>query len=577
MKPEVYLPRCCDSAVLQTASALLQAGELRQIRQTVLPSGELILRAKVSDSFHFVDHPCLTVDRTWMAISEYSCDCPDYRRDRGFCVHCAALAMRFGTKTQSAFLADGVAFRPQKDEQDFLEDSVTPGLKDLSYAFTNSADDLYPGVLQPRIPLVRYQQVFGDNARARMIYEADGFWGGSCFGISATSAMLYWHQSGIDISDFNPDVRYPSQLSLSDRSEKLNMSLHAFIEAVHISQYCRPISYHRHIGLQKPDCMAALCTRVKAFQQGEGEPVSMGVWKNPRYEGGHAIFPFRLESISETMDVLHIYDPNWPLVTRYAFFEKNTQGEYVNWRFPMFGQEIYASETGGELSFDPYAVYKKAWDNRGGSSIDSLVSVSSGVTLLDMAGNVLARVTQDGLITSRDDIYQLPITGTKRNPERAEVFLSMPCGSYIVRNEGEQRLFLRSAAYNYSVTVDTAAREALVLVDDESMTAHVVISEPEREYSVEICSVLDRNEKKVKLEGITGAEGINFAQRGGLLFEKGITDETEVCLTIDEEPVSRDRIDQIIRKIRSCEEEQDMNEEYMTNMRPSEKTDDAQP
>lgn len=49
--------------------------------------------AKVSDDFHYVDHPKITVDPESGNIISYSCDCPGSKRDGSFCQHCAALAL----------------------------------------------------------------------------------------------------------------------------------------------------------------------------------------------------------------------------------------------------------------------------------------------------------------------------------------------------------------------------------------------------------------------------------------------------------------------------------------------------
>ena len=238
----------------------------------------------------------------------------------------------------------------------------------------------------------------------------------------------------------------------------------------------------------------------------------------------------------------------------------------------------YSGDAGSKLSFDTYEVYKKTWDNRGGPGVDNLLRVGPGICVSDVSGTVLARVTQDGVVTYREEIYQLPITGSGADTGEDTVILSIPAGSYVVRNEdpAQESLFLQCTGFDRSVTVRTAAREAVVLVEDESMTAYVEISEPDQKYTVAFCSTHDGSSEEVKLEGTTGAEGLCFAQHRGILFGKGISNTAGARLYINGEEVPGSRMGEQIHEITQQEQIQDTDEEYLTNLRPGEKPNDPE-
>lgn len=569
MKFNVKLPESCLESVQQEGRQIRLSKAFAPLPETVLPHGGILLQAKVTDSFHFVDHPTVELDPSGETVSRFHCDCPDWRLERRFCAHCAALVLA----PEDSFLHMSASAEacelPVAADAPASEESPQPRLTDLSYAFCNSAWDLYPRVKEPRIPLERYIQVFGDNARARSIYRIAGAWGGSCFGMVATSSLLYQPDGGIETADFHPEARIPSQLSLSNRSEALGMTLHAFIEAMHILQYTGLVSSEVNRYLNDPNCMETLAQRVAAFQQGENAPVCMCVWRTPAMDGGHAIFPYRLEKVSETEDVLHIYDPNWPMVTRYAYLEKDRTGRYLDWRFPMNDRKVYSSKSGGHLSLNTYETYKKAWDRRSASAGNNLLNVQAGVAVLDGLGAVLAQVTAEGVRSYREDIFQIPVLF---GPSHGSVTLSLPAGSYTVRLEDPEQdsLSVHLAGTDLSVTLNTTAREAAVCVTDEDMTAFVRIAEPGAHYDIAFLNTAGQTHEDTQVDGVTGQEALFLLQRDHRLYGAGLTDRTS--LYINEAPASLECIGRLIEETPL----QDPEAELVTNAALSEKPEDPQ-
>lgn len=535
----VKFPDSCVEATLREGQEICKTNGFHMLPESVLPDGKtMLLQGKVCDSFCFVDHPQVELDLPSATVTRFQCDCPDYRMNRSFCAHCAALVLAMERKLDIKMVEQTPVEEPAQAPVQ-VDAAPIPELKEFSYSFCNSSWDLYPGVKEPRIPQARYIEVFGNNARAKMLYRTAGLWGGSCYGMVATATLLRQSDGGTEPADFNSTAKIPSQLKLKDRSQSLNMTLHHFIEAMHVLQSCKSIYDPMVKYLYDPLCMETLAKRVAAFQQGQGDPVVMDVWMTPRYDMGHAVLPYRIESISPTKDKLHIYDPNWPMQTRYAYFEKDEQGHYLNWRFPMNDHKEYNSKNGSQLSMEPYELYKKAWDNRGTLAVDNLLNVAAGVALYAEDGTLLVRVTDNGVESFKDDIYQIPKLHGNAD---SQLVLSLPAGAYTLRLEDPQqdKLTAMLAGTDLSVTIATDAREASVCVDDSQMLVMARILTPGCHYNIEILNTAAEVHEEAVLMGMTGETGLHLMQKDGLLYADGLTERT--ALFINEEQADLDRI-----------------------------------
>ena len=78
--------------------------------------------------------------------------------------------------------------------------------------------------------------MFGKTELANLLYKYDGYWAGNCYGMATTSGMLY-SKNVIKPSAFKQGAKAPSDLKLSNKNTKQNMSLKKFIEVMQISQY----------------------------------------------------------------------------------------------------------------------------------------------------------------------------------------------------------------------------------------------------------------------------------------------------------------------------------------------------
>lgn len=518
-----FLDTFCAAAMGEGRQLLEQSGPVRYT-SSVLPDGRRVLQAKVIDSFNFVDHPRIELDLTGRQILQFGCDCPDYRRDKSFCAHCAALVLSMETKKISvhATAVEDTAscgeVQPMAEKR--MGDTQSHNVMDFSYKFSNSQSGLYPGIRGPKIPMEVYIRAF-HPARAIDLWKDQGEWGGNCFGMVSSAAMMHQRNEGTTVQDFLETAAIPVDLKITDYNQQQDLTVLQFIELLQILQVVDCVQECITDNVDIGELLEELAEGVRCFQHGDGLPVMMCVFG---LEGGHAVLPYHIEEVSPTEDKLHIYDPNWPEKTRFAFLKKNEQGEYLNWRFPMFGDVEYSDENGGQINMVPYESFKKAWDARFKKGSSNLLRTKPGVALYDETGALVARVMQTGVESYRENVRRVVSIGTKKKGEEK---LSVPAGSYTVRLEDPQQNELEAHLIGYDLTVQvvTAAREVVVHVNDDLMIADVQVNQADRNYNITILNTQGEEAERVTLEGITGTENLHLAQREGRLYQRGLTDK----------------------------------------------------
>lgn len=537
----------CPAAMGQGRAILEDGKGMRQLQRT-FSDGKWLLQAKMIDSFCFVDHPRIEADPTSGQILSFRCDCPDFRANQQFCGHCAALALDM-EQNASAYIQGASTQNPALTAR-FGEG--TSRLADLSYAFANSNGGLYPGVADPKIPLEIYRQVF-PGARAISEWEAQGQWGGNCFGMTTTACLLQQRNEDTTVADFKRGAKQPSELGLQDYNYQIDWTLLRFIELMQLTQFKYCVALRLHENRNSDHVMEDLAQTVERYQQGEGRPAVMAVI-GPG--GGHAVLPYYLEHRSKELDVLHIYDPNWPLETRYAYLQKDAQGNYCDWQFSLFEGETYSGKDDCELNFVEYDVFKQAWDERGEKTVENLLHVLPNVAIKDPRGTLLARVTANGVESYRQDIFQVHKLGGRQD---GQVLLSVPADmTYTIAQQDPQGqlLKLRMVGQDLAVKLETEAREVSVHVEDAAGIARVRIDQGNAHYCVDMLNTLGKRDLRVQLEGTTQQEALVLMQRQGRLYGRGV--ERNASLRVNDMVVSAE-------SIALLEEEQKQEQEMILN------------
>lgn len=216
----------------------------------------------------------------------------------------------------------------------------------------------------------------------------------------------------------------------------------------------------------------------------------------------------------------------------------------------MYNDYPYSDKTGGHITFDRYHHYKKAWDRRGSPDVHVLMTVEAGTSVLDSDGNALAAITGSGIRFDSEELFPHLPSGVGRKTTHS---LFAPVAPYILRNDdaSKEELSLQLTHTQQAVAVQTAGREAEILVDDQVQTQYAAITQPNVPYSITLTASLEGAWAEVKLEGITGPEGIRLAQHRGVLYCSPISEEIPVSLTVNGEPEStgilRTDLDEIFR------------------------------
>ncbi|MBQ7725274.1 MAG: hypothetical protein IJT63_06655, partial [Lachnospiraceae bacterium] len=162
------------------------------------------------------------------------------------------------------------------------------------------------------IPESIYRAVFG--RRGSYVYEMfDDPWGGSCYGLSATSGLFKVSNNGVDTISYNGygtgmddfiinDGNHPLDTDYSDdRDEEVNSDLRKFMEAMQISQYDERIQACFVLNTDLDDAVNVIKEEGKI-----GRPVLVGIFGE---EGGHAVLAY---GITDDGKGIEIYDSNHP-------------------------------------------------------------------------------------------------------------------------------------------------------------------------------------------------------------------------------------------------------------------------
>ena len=216
----------------------------------------------------------------------------------------------------------------------------------LSYVFANSDKDFnYPPKYS--IPIARYKLIFGDTALAKQIYIDDwaNGWRGNCYGMSATSGILFQTGNEINPSNFKNDANAPLDLQYSNYNETLELTLRDWIEALQISQKRSAFCKARWENLND---LAGLCGAVSSFQTTENRPVVICIYGTIEEETqvrgrttreqvvvGHALLGYYLEDVSDTESRLYVYDCNYPNDGGRWLTIKKSDGSYVGWSYDV--------------------------------------------------------------------------------------------------------------------------------------------------------------------------------------------------------------------------------------------------
>lgn len=429
----------------------------------------------------------------------------------------------------------------------------TPALADLTYSFGN--DNRSFGYSDTdRIPLARYQLIFGNTALARFYYNTDGPWNGSCYGMASTTGMFFQNGNGISVSSFRSSASVPANLAVSDRNYSWNLTVKEFIEAMQISQKSSRVQadYQRN-----KNQLNDLCQAVDRFRKTGSDPVIVAVFGK---EGGHALVGYDIVDLSSIQSRLMVYDCNYPNTERYITLIKNPSGQYVGWDYHMNDAYYWGSNYSGSwISYIPYSDFHQDWVDRAGANQVNLLTINTEDAIIrDMNGNVAATIRNGEVITNRKDIYPMINIGIKSGETPSEstaVSLWLPTNELYTVANGDSSVARFEATMvhmDQSATVSTTASEVTLAVDDSLELSYVELQDSAGDdYEIVLNSTLGLGYGDVQLSGTTANSSAALAQISGKLYANGADVGKNAALRVDGAAATNSALSQAMPPISS--------------------------
>ena len=370
------------------------------------------------------------------------------------------------------------------------------------YAFSNSMQSFGYAPFY-RIPLARYQALYGDSLLSKTLYELDFQpWQGANYGMVSSAGLFFQRKDGMPLESFRPGAAKVGDLIPQDRNERLNLSLTEFIEMMEVSAKGPIVS---KAALEHVNDLPGL---AEAVRTGSG-PAAICAYPGPVSGGqGRALLCWRTEDLADGERKLYVYDPNFPEEReRSLFLLKNLNGQYAGWRYAADAQSEWGSESDGSVTFVPYSVFRAAWLARGRHP-QELVLLSANLTdaaIYDSAGNVVA-VSRNGKVIQCAGGARpfLPLSGAA--PNGLTIWLpTNEVYSIVNENQEAQQEFMEARIVNIhqSVSVRTAAKSVSLSVEDATVSSFVQIPDPGFYYDVRLLSELDSEYPDIRIQGVT--------------------------------------------------------------------------
>ncbi len=412
------------------------------------------------------------------------------------------------------------------------KDAVRP----FSYQFSNSSYSFeYPA--DYRIPYERYRDVYGDNARARALYEYSGPWGGSCSGMATTSALLYLpNPSGkeIQVKNFKEgpwqgtSTTFYEQISdmrIYAQHEKWRYSLRSFIEGMQISQG----GGSSGVFAESSHSIQEAFDMVQRETSGaDPRPVYLSV---QRSGGGHALLAYETKVIDDTTAYLYVYDCNYPLDgSRHVVLTKSDpQGSYDSYIY-RGGYDYDRSLSAKTFAGTPYPAWLNNIDDK--PPLDALMNLicvgAKRVNIVDANGNIVATVNADGTVTTVNGVESLNMVADRvdaaGNPvdtgEQGYAFF-VPRGKYTIVDIGNDGKDMTVSVSNIdrSATIQTSADSVTVIVDDAQDLNYARVNGRNAEYKIALAGVVTQEDGEHYVEyllsGKTEEKPVAIARKGG--------------------------------------------------------------
>ena len=368
-------------------------------------------------------------------------------------------------------------------------------LIDLSFQFENATED-FQYKEDYKIPMLRFQYIFGDTVYANNLFEQQTNWSGNSFGMAVLSVMLYENDTDLKKEDFSLGITNNWQLQVVDINKNLWFTAVEIIEILQIMEKDMDIQKAYH---ENKDKIHGICSAVENCQNNIDTPVLIHM-SGP--QGGHTVVGYKLEG-----DSLYIYDPDYPSTVRKITVYMDEEGKSNGWSYQVKEGYFWGSgQEGCSISYLDYEIYKKVWEERSKESEEDFCIISQNIgtsALMDEKENILAVLKGNKFSTHRDDIFLVMESSFDVNSQMN--YICVPEGMYMVEN-------LESDSHEFSAgimslkqgnQVKTTARKIKLILDKGKKVNGVGIKSPkEHTYCASIASNLSEDKKTIEAVGV---------------------------------------------------------------------------
>jgi len=387
-------------------------------------------------------------------------------------------------------------------------------ISDFSYSFGNSsgAFGYYNGY---RIPYDRYRYFF-PSSRASAIYNKEGSWDGSCYGMAATAGLFNVENSGLSLSAFN--ASRISALSPNTRSRNTSMTVGStvrdMIEYAFVSQFAYQVQSCYIYNTNLTD----VCDTVNQISK-TGQPVIIAIW-GPK-SGGHALLAYSIQRVNSSTSRMYVYDCNFPGRQRYITLYTDSRGNYTGWYYHLNDAENWGSAYGGNSSISavPYARYSSAWFDRESNRTNLLMTAAQNFEICDYAGNWIATMRDGDFISSDPSVFAFKPVDIETADNSNLLYL--PTNTYqIINTDPTEELELWMTDLELSSAVRTDTDVIMLTVDDDDDCNMVYLSTEDGDgYDVTLSSEMeDSSYDEMNFTGTGDGSVIQIGMHNGELI-----------------------------------------------------------
>lgn len=402
-------------------------------------------------------------------------------------------------------------------------------MQDVAYGFHNYSTSISEAICK--------MMYANSPQKALSVYNSRMGNGGVCFGMATSSGLIDYKSNSPYVSTFSSSKSRISDLSKSDRSSSLSLTVDQFIQAMHISQASPKLKtvYNN---------LNSLVSTVKS-EIDAGRFVKIGIrgYYNGS-EGGHAVLAYGYDQFSSTQFNIKIYDSNYvnsPTSmsnTILRVTRSSSTGSYNSWSYPFTSSVTWGTgRSGASINYVTYANYQSMWNNRGHLAENGLNLFSSNegsFTVLDFDGKVVARYKDGVMVEKGDGVVEIVNEGMQLDGEAgngANMFYA-PVDFYtIIDDTADTPMDLSIADDMLSIKVETEADQFDLCADDSNDLVNAILdAEAGMPFAVTLGSSRDEDPDEIRIEGYGTGETISIGLLEGELSISG-ADSASLSIT----------------------------------------------